>query len=105
MRALGNLVDNSLKYAKSGAQVRIVLETNAGVYQLRVIDTGDGIPPDYLPNRIFEPLVRARKDGISGGGLGLSIVKKIVEMHGGAITAESEIGQGTTMTITLRRRG
>lgn len=105
VRALSNVVDNSLKYSKPGATVRVVLETLPGKYRLKVIDTGDGIPLDYLPTRIFEPLIRARKDGISGSGLGLSIVKKIIEMHQGTISAESTVGKGTTMTIMLGRSG
>jgi signal transduction histidine kinase len=103
LRAVSNLVDNSLKYSKASASVRIVLEKSGAVYKLAVIDTGDGIPPDYLPNKIFEPLVRARKDGVSGSGLGLAIVKKIIDLHTGSITAQSTLGEGTTVIITLKR--
>ena len=104
LRAISNLVDNSLKYSKAGAAVRIVLETAGAVYKLSVIDTGDGIPPEYLPNKIFEPLVRVRKEGVSGSGLGLAIVKKIVDLHGGTIMARSVLGDGSTITITLKRQ-
>jgi two-component system phosphate regulon sensor histidine kinase PhoR len=99
-RALSNLVDNSLKYSRAGAEVRLSLEATAENYLLRVADTGDGIPPEYLPERIFEPLVRARQKD-SGSGLGLAIVKKIVQLHHGDITAESELGKGTTFTVCL----
>jgi signal transduction histidine kinase len=100
VRALGNLVDNSLKYSPTGAKVWIMLATNQTQYILKVSDTGEGIPPEYLPDRIFEALVRARpKDG--GSGLGLSIVKKIVEMHKGTIAVESTLGKGTTFTLCL----
>jgi signal transduction histidine kinase len=103
VRALGNLVDNSLKYSAAGAVVTITLAIEPQHYRLRVSDTGDGIPPDYLPNRIFDPLVRARKDGSGGSGLGLSIVRKIVALHNGQIGAESVLGKGTQITITLPR--
>jgi signal transduction histidine kinase len=100
VRALGNLVDNSLKYSQAGAKISIMLASGQGQYVVKVSDTGDGIPPDYLPDRIFEALVRARpKDG--GSGLGLSIVKKIVEMHKGSIAVESTLGKGTTFTLCL----
>jgi signal transduction histidine kinase len=101
-RALGNVVDNSLKYSQPGSFVRITLETADHGYVVRVLDSGDGIPAEYLPARIFEPLVRIRpKDG--GSGLGLSIVKKILELHGGNVRAESSIGQGTTIILCLPR--
>lgn len=102
VRALSNLVDNSLKYSSAGAHVRLTLEVTDTMYTLKVIDTGDGIPAELLPDRIFEALVRGRaKDG--GSGLGLSIVKKIVELHGGEISAHSAAGKGTTMTMYLPR--
>jgi signal transduction histidine kinase len=100
VRAISNLVDNSLKYSSAGAVVRLTLESTSSDYLLKVGDTGDGIPPEYLPNRIFEALVRVRaKDG--GSGLGLSIVKKIVELHGGQIAVESALGKGTLITLCL----
>lgn len=100
VRAISNLVDNSLKYSSAGAVVRLTLESTNSDYLLKVGDTGDGIPPEYLPNRIFEALVRVRaKDG--GSGLGLSIVKKIVELHGGQIAVESALGKGTLITLCL----
>jgi signal transduction histidine kinase len=99
-RALSNLVENSLKYSKPGASVQLILETTGNMAVVRVRDTGDGIPPEYLPDRIFEPLVRARaKD--SGSGLGLAIVKKIAQLHGGTVSAESTLGKGTTITLCL----
>lgn len=102
VRALSNLVDNSLKYTRQGTVVRIHLEMDDANYRLTVSDNGEGIPPEFLPDRIFEPLVRVRaSDGGGGSGLGLSIVRKIVEMHHGSISIESQLGQGTTITIGL----
>jgi signal transduction histidine kinase len=103
VRAISNLVDNSLKYSKHGATVRLVLEPTGAVYKLLVIDTGEGIPSEFLPHKIFEPMVRARKDN-GGSGLGLAIVKKIIDLHGGTIAVQSKLGEGTTMIITLKRR-
>ena len=99
-RALSNLVDNSLKYSPSGAMIRVSLEKAGDQYVIRVIDTGDGIAPDLLPDKIFEALVRGRPHD-SGSGLGLSIVKKIVELHHGSISAESMVSKGTIITIWL----
>jgi signal transduction histidine kinase len=102
VRALSNLLDNSLKYTAHGTVVRIHLEMDDANYRLSVSDNGEGIPPDFLPDRIFEPLVRVRaSDGGGGSGLGLSIVRKIVEMHHGSIGIESKLGEGTTITIGL----
>lgn len=103
VRALSNLIDNSLKYSPSGGSVRITLEATVDSYLIKVADTGDGIPPDYLPDRIFEPLVRVRpREG--GSGLGLSIVKKIVELHHGDISVSSTLGKGTMFTLCLPKQ-
>jgi signal transduction histidine kinase len=104
VRAIGNLVDNALKYSGSGAVIRLIGELSPGHTVVKIIDNGEGIPPEYLPDRIFEALVRVKpRDGVSGSGLGLNIVRKIVQMHGGTIIADSHLGQGTTMTILLPR--
>jgi two-component system, OmpR family, phosphate regulon sensor histidine kinase PhoR len=104
VRAIANLVDNALKYSGAGATVRLVGELSPGHTVVKVIDNGEGIPPEFLPDRIFEALVRVRaREGVSGSGLGLNIVKKIVQMHGGTIMADSTLGQGTTMTMLLPR--
>jgi signal transduction histidine kinase len=98
VRALSNLVDNSLKYGAT--HVQITLEANDQLYALKVIDNGEGIPPEFLPDRLFEPLVRVRAKG-GGSGLGLSMVKKIVSLHNGTITAHSTLGKGSTFTLCL----
>lgn len=103
-RAFENLIDNSLKYSGADGRLRIRLETQPNAYLIQFEDNGEGIPPEFLPDRIFEPLVRARSHG-SGSGLGLSTVRKIIEMHGGTVSAQSRLNAGTTMTIRLPRPG
>lgn len=102
IRALSNLVENSLKYSEAGCVVHLSLSAHDQGYQVVVRDNGSGIPPSYLPDKIFEPLVRARpREGSSGSGLGLAIVKKIVLLHRGTLRAESTLGEGTTITLWL----
>lgn len=103
-RAFENLIDNSLKYSGSDGRLRIRLETQPNAYVIQFEDNGEGIPPEFLPDRIFEPLVRARPHG-SGSGLGLSTVRKIIEMHSGTVSAQSKPNAGTTMTVRLPRPG
>lgn len=98
VRALSNLVDNSLKYGATNVQ--ITLEATDQAYALKVIDNGEGIPSEFLPDRLFEPLVRVRAKG-GGSGLGLSIVKKIISLHNGTITVHSALGKGSTFTLCL----
>lgn len=102
VRAFENLLDNALKYMGDDGQVTVRLESEPSVYRLSFIDNGRGIAPEFLPDRIFEPLVRATKGG-GGSGLGLSIVRRIITMHGGSVTAESTLGEGTVITVTLPR--
>ena len=74
-----------------------------GSVDVRVADTGTGIPPEHLPH-IFERFYkvdRSRRDG--GTGLGLAIVKHIVQVHGGDVSAESREGTGTTLAFTVPR--
>ncbi len=102
VRAFENLIDNSLKYSGADGRLHISLQIEPNAFVIQFADNGEGIPAEYLPERIFEPLVRARSQG-SGSGLGLSTVRKIIEMHGGTISAQSRVGVGTTMTVRLAR--
>jgi two-component system sensor histidine kinase BaeS len=105
-QALGNLVENALKYAGSGGWVRIDLGLALlGDYELTVTDSGPGIPADVLP-RIFERYFRVegRASGGPGGmGLGLAIARAIVLAHGGELTAESPRGSGARFVLLLPR--
>lgn len=99
-----NLLSNAIKFSPSGGRVDVRLERCGSVVQISVSDTGDGISPDFLPF-IFDRFRQA--DGSStrrhgGLGLGLSIVRHLVELHGGAVRAESAgEGRGATFTISL----
>lgn len=98
-----NLVDNAIKYTESGGKVKVRLEETEENVVLSVSDTGRGIPEEHIP-RLFERFYRVDKsrDRAKGGtGLGLAIVKHIVIGFDGDITVDSEVGKGTTFTVTL----
>jgi signal transduction histidine kinase len=102
-RILKNLVTNALKYSPPATRVRVAAR-QAGPAAVRFIveDRGPGIPPDALP-RVFEPFYRAPGAGETarGTGLGLAVVKALVEAHGGGIEVTSETGCGTRVSFTL----
>ena len=100
---LMNLIDNAIKFNKTGGQVDISAEVNGNQVQVSVKDTGAGIASEDLP-RVFERFYRADKahsHDIAGTGLGLAIVKHLVEAHHGTVIAESQSGQGSTFIFTL----
>ena len=106
-QALINLIDNAVKFNRAGGEVRV--ETSLapdGKLRIQVADNGIGIPSDDL-GRIFERFYRvdkARSRELGGTGLGLSIVKHVVERMGGSVSAESQLGKGSTFTILLPSR-
>ncbi|MBU8714384.1 sensor histidine kinase [Brevibacillus parabrevis] len=96
-----NLLANSIKFTEPGGQIRVALHEQQGAVQVRISDTGIGIAKENL-ERIFERFFKedkSRNRTTGGSGLGLSIVKKIVEMHEATISVESEPGKGTTFTV------
>lgn len=102
-RLLLILVDNAVKYTPDGGRVRMALATDRQDAIVSVTDTGVGIAEEDLP-RVFDRFWRAdkvRSRALGGTGLGLSIARWLVEQHGGAITVESVVGQGSTFTIRL----
>ncbi len=102
-QVLHNLIENALRYTPSGGTIAIRVEAAPGEAVLAVADTGVGIPEADLPY-VFERFFRSkasRQANPGGSGLGLSIVRWIVEAHKGRITAESEIGRGSTFTMRL----
>jgi signal transduction histidine kinase len=101
-RAVGNLLDNAVKYTPKGGQIHVKLGYNNGQALVSVIDNGPGIQARDLP-RVFEKFYRARPelDEVPGTGLGLAIVKTIAEQHGGQVWVESQPDVGSTFTIAL----
>jgi len=96
-----NLIDNALKYTPPGGRVDVEVLADGGRARIRVRDTGLGIRPDELP-RIWDRLFRGDTSRSERGlGLGLSLVKAVVEAHGGTVEVESEPGQGSVFTISL----
>ena len=101
--ALSNLIDNAIKFTPSGGQVTVRVEREGKLVRLSVRDTGCGIEPADRPH-IFERFYLGSGVGnsnIPGIGLGLSIVKEIVDLHGGDIEVESEVGEGSTFRVWL----
>ena len=109
---LVNILSNAIKYTPAGGSVMINVDELACdepgymIVRTRVRDTGIGMSQDYL-TKIFEAFTRERnttKSKITGSGLGMSIVKKYVDLLGGTINVESELGKGSTFTVTLKHR-
>lgn len=100
---LNNLISNAVKYNKQGGRVDIFIKQEKGSIKITVIDSGIGMT-DEEKSRLFQDFVRIKNQktrNITGSGLGLSILKKIVEMYHGEIEVQSVPDQGTTFTITL----
>jgi signal transduction histidine kinase len=100
-QVLANLVDNAVKYSTPGGHIHIGARLAGADAVIDVRDTGPGIPADELP-RIWERLYRGDKSRSERGlGLGLTLVKAIVEAHGGAVSVDSTVGRGTTFELRL----
>jgi signal transduction histidine kinase len=103
VHVLRNLLENAVRHTPAGGHVTVAVEARAGEVEISVTDDGEGIPAQALP-RIFERFYRAdsaRARHVGGTGLGLAIVKHLVGAMGGEVAAESELGRGTTIRITL----
>jgi len=104
-QAFANLLDNALKYTPEGGHVRLSCAVESGHVTVRVRDTGMGIPPNEQP-RIWERLYRGDKSRSQRGlGLGLSLVKAIVEAHHGQVSVRSQPGEGSEFAIALSQSG
>lgn len=103
-----NLLENGLKYSPDGSPVRVEAEvsrdmrgvSDGELLKLRVADQGDGISPEDL-KRVFRPFVRLADDTIEGSGLGLTLVRSLVDMCDGDVSVRSEPLKGTTVYVTL----
>ncbi|MFM8321220.1 MAG: PAS domain S-box protein, partial [Chloroflexota bacterium] len=110
-QVLANLLSNAVKYSPAGASIGLEVRPGSpdaaipdpGLVEIAVWDTGIGIAPDDLP-RLFKPFVQVNSSlsrAQSGTGLGLVLVKRLVDLHGGRLQVESALGQGSRFTITL----
>lgn len=105
-QVLDNLLSNALKFSPEGGIVKVQMtpDSQAGILEVAVTDAGPGIAAEDLPH-IFERFYQGRfkaKHASAGSGLGLALVKRVVEAHGGRIWIESEVGKGTTVRFILR---
>jgi heavy metal sensor kinase len=102
-RVVLNLLDNAIKFTPAGGRIVVAVSSASTEGRLTVRDTGVGIDPSVAPH-IFEPFFRAdpaRSSNVEGAGLGLSLVKWVVDRHRGRIELESRPGQGSTFTVSL----
>jgi two-component system, OmpR family, heavy metal sensor histidine kinase CusS len=100
-RAVSNLVDNALRFNLENGKIQISVTVTAAHSEVTVSDSGCGIAPEHLP-RVFDRFYRADSSRSSdGAGLGLALVKSIVDLHGGSAGIESEVNRGTTVTLTF----
>ena len=100
-RAVSNLVDNALRFTPDGGTIQISITVKAAHSELAVSDNGCGIATEHLP-RVFDRFYRADPSRSSGGaGLGLALVKSIVDLHDGSARIESAVNRGTTVTVTF----
>jgi two-component system OmpR family sensor kinase len=101
-RVLENLLENGLRHTPSGGRIRVGVDVDSGNVVVQVADSGCGIPAEDLP-RIFERFYQREKhrSGSSNAGLGLAIVRRILELHGSVIQVNSELDRGTTFSFRL----
>ena len=103
---LVNLIGNAIKYTPSGGRVTVdvkeleCLKEGYGTYQVQISDTGIGMSESFIPT-LFDSFTREASENIMGTGLGMAIVKKLVDMMGGTIDVESVLGKGSCFTITI----
>ena len=100
-----NILSNAIKYSEENSDIEINAEENDNYYTIRIKDNGIGIPKEDI-QRVFERFYRvdkARSRTMGGTGLGLAIVKEILEEHNAKINAKSEVGKGTTMTLSFNK--
>jgi two-component system heavy metal sensor histidine kinase CusS len=98
-RAVGNLLDNALRFTAEHGAIRVAVSRHNRDFEVTVSDNGSGIATEHLP-RVFDRFYRAESSrGSDGAGLGLALVKSIVELHGGSAAIQSELNHGTTVVL------
>ncbi len=100
-RAMGNVLENALNYTPSGGKVVLTVRSGSGLVEIAVVDTGQGIAPEHLP-KVFDRFYRvdpARERSDRGAGLGLSLVRSIMALHGGSVGIRSTFGHGTEVLL------
>lgn len=96
-----NLISNAVKYSPNAPNIYVRAGVEEKMVEIAIADSGIGMDADDLP-KLFQPYYRARSaTGIAGTGIGLNVVKQVVELHGGTVEVTSELGKGTTFTILL----
>jgi signal transduction histidine kinase len=100
LQVLANLLSNAIKFTPAGGRISFRVEPVGPDVRFSVADTGSGIPSHQL-EAVFKRFWQARSEDWRGLGLGLYISKGIIETHGGRIWAESQLGKGSTFSITL----
>jgi signal transduction histidine kinase len=103
LQILSNLVGNAVKFTPPGGTITLAAEAEDGAVRLRVSDTGPGIRPEHVPH-LFDRFWQATRTDRRGLGLGLPIVKGLVEAHGSRVVVTSAVGQGTTFSFAIRRQ-
>jgi len=100
-RAVGNLLDNALRFTPDNGSIEIALRQHDANFEVAIRDNGCGIAAQHLP-RVFDRFYRAESSrGSDGAGLGLALVKSIVDLHGGSANIESELGRGTIVKLVF----
>ncbi|NIM19269.1 MAG: hypothetical protein GTO51_02710 [Candidatus Latescibacteria bacterium] len=105
---LVNVVENALIYSPQNSEVKVSVKrspdkrgtTPREIFKIQIVDTGVGIPEEYL-QKIFNPFVRVPSEKVSGSGLGLTLVRSLIELYGGDVSIKSKTNQGTTVYITV----
>ena len=100
---LRNLIDNAIKFSKRGKSIFVEINTNSKFIDIKIIDEGIGIPKSQIEN-VFDKFIQVKSTETKfkgGAGLGLFISRRIIELHGGIMKAESTMHKGTTFTIQL----
>ena len=102
-RCIINIVGNAIKFTDSCGQILVNIIDSHDILTIEIIDNGSGIPPEKITSIFdrFSQVVNSKREFSKGSGLGLAITKGLIELHGGDITVTSELGEGSTFTITL----